>query len=88
MSVFSVVSILQRLTFLTEGYIKRERNHHKIYSEIRNKSCVERRLKEGKSVFGDVKKKTCYLTSLGYRRHDPIFLSNPLNMIHFELHTS
>ena len=57
MSVFSVVSILQRLTFLTVGYIKRERNHHKIYSEIRNKSCVERRLKGGKSVFGDLKRK-------------------------------
>ena len=90
MSVFSVVSILERLNFLTVGYIKGERNHHKIYSEIRNENCVERRLKGGKSVFGDFKrkKKTCDLISLGYRRHDPIFLSNPLNMIHFELYTS
>ena len=57
MSVFSVVSILERLNFLTVGYIKRERNHHKIYSNIRNKSCMERRLKGGKSVFGDLKRK-------------------------------
>lgn len=84
MSIFSVFLVMDRLNSFAAGYVKRDSNQRKMYFEMRNETCEERRLKKTKfSIFG-------YSVVLEkYRRHDFIFLNNPLNMIHcFEIHTS